>query len=225
MRAPPSLSFLSVAALAFLGACGGAPRRGETTRASDDDRDLRQATPDPTPPAVEPSVEADDELTVREQAGVGGPLPYGAEGVFEYRGGGLFSGDADGFLTSQRLGAGLFVLDGFQLGLHNELVAAVDSQGLRVAFVGMIDGDVYLPIATRFWLQVGLGVGGLYNGTEGAATGAARLGPAMLIGRSAVLHLLAEGALASAPFVQPYRPDAGTSQWRVGGVIELGAMF
>lgn len=208
----------------------GASSRNEIEQegepAVDDDMSPRTATPDPTPEPVEPSL-GDPEIDVVEQAGAGGPVPFGAAGTLEVGGSGYFSGDQTDVWASLRPFLGWFPIDGLQLGISNEILAryASSNDELRFTFLGLVDGNVFLPVARRLWVQLGLSAGGLYNGADGGVVGLARTGLAVLVGRSAILHFVVSGGAASAPFATAFETGAEGSHFRVGGEIAVAALF
>jgi len=193
--------------------------------AVDDDANLETATPDPTPPArpVDPESAT---LAVVEQAGVGGPVPYGAAGVLEVGGAGLVWADDASVWANLRPFAGLFVADAIQLTLANDLVFTwSEGQDLAVALAYTIEPSLHLGLVDRLWLAVGIGGGLAYDGVRAAALGNARLGLDVLVGRSGMLHLHGVGMLASEPLASPASTDVGTTQWRVGFEIAYAALF
>lgn len=195
--------------------------------ASDDDRDIATATPDPTPPPRPLDLAQEPEVDVIEQAGVGGPVPFGATGVFELGGSGFFAGNETELWASLRPFVGLFVMDGLELGLSNEILirfGAPDDQ-LSAALLGTVDSNAYLPLDSHLWLQLGVSVGAIYNGLDGGVVGTARAGLAVLVGRSAIIHFVANGGAASVPFASPVQIGSSGAHFRVGGEVTFAALF
>lgn len=194
---------------------------------TDDDTSIATATQDPTPPPREPTLDQEVEVDVVEQAGVGGPVPYGASSVLEVGGGGYFSGNEAELWASLRPYVGLFIVDDIQLGISNEILVryGAPNDEVSAAFLGTVDANFYVPFAIRLWWEFGISGGGLYNGIDGGVAALARTGLVTMFGRSTVLHWLVTGGAASVPFASPVSPASSSSHFRIGGEILLGGLF
>jgi len=181
-----------------------------------------EPVPDPRSPSTEGEVQAD----VVEQAGVGGPIPYGAQGTLEVGGAGLIWADDDAMWAHLRPFVGWFFLDGLQLTYMNELVFTYGAaQEIELSSTWTLEPSVHVPLVERLWLAVGVGGGVLYNGVEAGAIGTARLGIDLLIGRSGMLHIHAVGMLASEPLSKPANPAPSPNQWRLGAELAYSVLF
>ena len=195
--------------------------------AREDDVDVETATPDPTPEAAEVNTDQEVQVDVIEQAGVGGPVNYGATGVLEVGGAGSLWADDSAVWSSFRPYIGLFVVDGVQLSYSNELIFTYGAdEQLRASIIATVEPSVHLPIyANRVWFAVGVGGGVLYNGANAGAIGTGRVGLDVLVGRSSMLHLNVLGQLASEPLARPASTTTGQSIWRLGAEISYAALF
>ncbi len=216
--APPPSNALALSLLAVVLAASLIPPRAAA-------QDLVADT-DPTPPAVSPSLGGTVATIVVEQAGVGGPITYGAAGVLETGGYASVAASDLGAVGILRPYVGWFVTDGFELSLANDLVFRhVDDTGLQVTFAGTLEPSGHIPLVTRLWLAIGCGVGVLWNGIEAGFLATPRLGLDLLVGRSGMLHMNAVAALATTPLLPSLLYEPIGSQWRVGVEIGYSALF
>ena len=181
---------------------------------------------DPTPEAREPFGGEVAERVV-EQAGVGGPVPFGAAGVLEVGGAGYISGDEHELWIGQRPFVGIFIVDGLELSLVHEMTARYGSptNDLSWTLLWTLECNGYIPIAQRFWFELGVGGGLLYNAVDAGVVGTARAGIALLVGRSGMLKIAATGGLANVPFASPEQTLTNGSHFRVGGEVTYSALF
>jgi hypothetical protein len=178
---------------------------GEPAR--DDDETIEGADPDPTPKPVpvggeQPRAPVDPDVV--EQAGVGGPVPYGAAGVLEVGGAGSVSLTQETGSVRLRPFIGWFVYDGVELTFSNDIlfVNGLDDE-LRVAVRVMLEPSVHFPIEDRLWLAVGIGAGLMYNGDTVGAAVEPRVGVDLLVGRSGLLHISLLATFTTTDLVGP----------------------
>jgi len=198
----------------------------------DDDESIETATPDPTPPAVNPGdSDGPGDPVVAEQAGVGGPIPFGAAAVLEVGGNGTFAATADFWYLRARPFVGWFVADGIQLTFGNDIIFGQNTgEPLRIAFTAMLEPSAHFPVRKRVWIALGVGVGVSYARVEQRAKVGGvltpRLGMDMLVGRSGMFHLSPIVTLTTSEVVNPTSRTLGSGNRIAGGVeIGYGALF
>jgi len=191
-----------------------------------DDIDELTSPEEPVPEPADPSTEGEVQADVVEQAGVGGPIPYGAQGTLEVGGAGLIWADDDALWAHLRPFAGWFFLDGLQLTYANDLVFTYGGeQEINTTVMATVELSVHIPLVERLWFAFGAGGGVLYNAVDFGGIGTARVGIDLLVGRSGMLHINAVGMLASEPLARPANPDVSSNQWRVGAEISYAVLF
>ena len=159
--------------------------------AVDDDVNEAVATPDPSPRVPVPFEErpSETEIDVVEQAGVGGPVAYAEAGVLEVGGaGGLLIAD-DVVVARLAPFMGLFVFDGLQLTLINEIfVSGGRGTDVRVSVFALGEPSLHVRLNDRTLVMFGVAAGLLFNGDDFGVAIRPRVGVDVLIGRSGLLR-------------------------------------
>ena len=155
------------------------------------------------------------------------PSSSGVRAVLEVGGAGYVSGDEHELWIGQRPFVGIFVVDGLELSLVHEVTARYGSptDELSWTLLWTLECNGYIPIEQRFWLELGVGGGLIYNALDAGVVGTVRAGIAMLVGRSGMLKVAATGGLANIPFASPEQTQTHGSLFRVGGEVTYSALF
>jgi hypothetical protein len=193
---------------------------------TDDDSSLATATPDPTPqvPSVLQRPMSEARVDVVEQAGVGGPVAYASAGVLEVGGSGSIFASA-GFI-GLRVAPFVtwFPFDGVGLSYIHELYGGSQEGDASFGMILHIELSLHLRVSDRVLIALGLAPGLLYNSSDWGATGRARAGVDVLVGRSGVFHPMFYFVGGSEPLVAPVDAVPAT-RWGYGIEITYGAMF
>ncbi|MDQ3031837.1 MAG: hypothetical protein M3Y87_05420 [Myxococcota bacterium] len=145
----------------------------------------------PEPAMVNPEGEGID-VEIVDQAGVGGTIAYGRQGVIELGGSvGLYwAQHLFQFNVSPQLG--VFVTDNFQISAIVDVRYAntEDGDGNRTdstAFTFLAEPSYHLPVAETLFIFGGLGLGPAYNGLDAGFALQPRVGVNVLVGRSGII--------------------------------------
>lgn len=193
----------------------------------DDDVDPETATPDPAPPVptVLEHAPRDSRVTVKEQAGVGGPLSYASAMVLEVGGSGSISVAGKHLYLRMAPFVAWFVLDGLELSYIHEIYVTKQGDAYRFATAPLLGASAHFRLNDRLLVAVGPECGALYNGDAWGVLGRVRLGLDILVGRSGILHPSVYGSWSSVDAIDA----AGATVFgqHVGAGFDIGyaAMF
>jgi hypothetical protein len=146
-----------------------------------------QSGHDPLPAA--PSLVSGHHPTIVKQAGIGGPVAYGRNGVVEL--GGSFSLLTGENYTNMLLAptAGWFFTDNFEVSAIGQVSYTSSGQDHYTVVTALVEPSVHLPIVDNMFIFGGWGLGAAYD-TSAKKPGfamAPRLGVNVLVGRSGIL--------------------------------------
>lgn len=200
--------------------------RQPSERPTDDDADLSNATPDPTPqvptllqrPGPTPSID------VIEQVGVGGPVAFGSAGVFEVGGSGALVASSDYIMTRLAPTVGLFIYDGIQISYTHEIYGGTTTHGIGVATFAVLDVGAHARINDRVLGFLAVGPGLAYNGETFGIGAKGRLGLDVLVGRSGVFRPAAFFNVTTTPLVD-LRGTLVDNRWQSGLEFAYAALF
>ena len=123
-----------------------------------------------------------------KQAGVGGTVAYGRQGVLELGGSGSFTTGGDFTQLSVRPSVGWFLADGFELSAILNLSYAKIEGADATSWGLLAEPSYHLALSSNMWAFLGLGLGISHVNEVGSGFAMApRLGMNFLVGRSGIL--------------------------------------
>ncbi|MBX3248144.1 MAG: hypothetical protein KF901_13275 [Myxococcales bacterium] len=164
-------------------------------------------------------------LTVREQAGVGGRLPYASAGVLEVGGTGSLLWGPDYLSARFAPFVGWFVADGLAISYHHELYGGRFGGQTRFSTLAFIEPSGHLGLTDRLLAFAGVGVGVLYNGNDFAFAMRPRAGLDVLVGRSGIFRPALVFTWATRDLVDLDGTQVAGMRYAGGMEVSYAAMF
>lgn len=188
----------------------------------------RRVESDPSPPIptlLETGGPDPETLTVREQAGVGGRLPYATAGVLEVGGTGALLWGQDYLSARFAPFVGWFVADGLAISYHHELYGGRFAGENRFSTLAFIEPSGHIGLTNRLLAFAGVGVGVLYNGADFAFATRARAGLDVLVGRSGIFRPALVFTWATRDLVDLDGTQVAGMRYAGGMEVSYAAMF